>query len=126
MHIFVHSFCDVVAERFDLLANIFEEDVARPAPDHHYCEDGHLVEVHCHGAPDLIEWVPKSPFLTPRDSHPMASAAVSIALTICFEVMCSILLFFHTAETGVLSLLPWYLLIRLINEAQDLTGHMDT
>ena len=48
---FVHSFCYVVAERFDLLANVFEEGVTRPAPDHHYCENGYLVEVHCHGTP---------------------------------------------------------------------------
>lgn len=56
--------------------------------------------------PDLIEWVPKSPFLTPSESHPMDSAAVSIALTISFEVMCSILLFLQTAETGVFSSQP--------------------
>lgn len=48
---FVHSFCYVVTELFDLLANVSEESVARPAPDHHDRIYGHFVEIHCHGAP---------------------------------------------------------------------------
>ena len=43
MHMFVRSFCNVVAEGFDLLANVFEEGIARPAPDHHDRVDGHFV-----------------------------------------------------------------------------------
>ncbi len=74
--------------------------------------------------PDLMEWVPKSPFSTPRLAYPIDSAALSIALMIFLLVMCSIRLFFQTADTGVSSSAPGYDLILLTIAAQALTGHM--
>ena len=35
--------------------------------------------------PDLIEWVPKSPFSTPRLVYPIDSAALSIALMMFYS-----------------------------------------
>jgi hypothetical protein len=69
--------------------------------------------------PDLMECVPKSPFLTPSLSHPMASADALIASIISLLVMCSIRLFHHTADTGVLSSTHGELLIRLTTVAHN-------
>lgn len=40
-----------MAELFDLLADISEESVARPATYHHDAKGGDIVECHGHGTP---------------------------------------------------------------------------
>ena len=58
-------------------------------------------------APERIERVPISELLNPGLFSPIAStAALKTATTISFGVMCWILPFLQTAETGVSSFVP--------------------
>jgi hypothetical protein len=73
-------------------------------------------------APDLIEWVPISPFSMLTLSLPTASTAASRAFTSMADVTCSMRQFLQTADTGVSSFAPGYPLILLTIAAQILTG----
>ena len=74
-------------------------------------------------APDRSECVPISSGSKPRRALLMvAQAALSVLITWC-DVICSLLLWRQTVQTGVSSVVPGYVQILLTSRAHCFTGH---
>jgi hypothetical protein len=121
---FDHFRWDAETEFLHLFSDAFQESEARPAADQHYGKDGNSGEVHGHRGPGLIECVPNSERWIPSFVSPIATMPSLRRFATISDVMLMVLFLCCARETGEFWFVPLYERIRVIIEAQSLTGHM--